>query len=763
MSFRGRLDVLMRRLRREVAPPDEAASDASLLGRFIAGRDQAAFELLLWRHGPMVLSVCRRMLRCDHDAEDAFQAAFLLLARKAASIRRRESVASWLHRTACRVALRARAAARRQPVAVPAYLEPAAPDAEPDIVWRDLRPVLDEEVQRLPEIYRLVIILCYFQGRTHTQAAADLGCPRGTIGVRLARARELLRKRLTGRGLALSAAALAVLAVERTASAAAPAAIIQATLKAALLFAARKAVAGAVSAQTVAWTQGVLRNMFLSKLRMLAAILLVTAVVGTGAGYLTTLSAAPPSPKAPAAPAAAAAPAKLDDAKSPVEVPAEEAGRLVLVGTEIQPGETVAAKDKVKVEVGFLAVEIDGTNSPQKHEGTSAPEKWWTQLDPTGKKIYARWKEGDPLPPGRLFVVQEEREYRKLHVGDAIEAGQLLGIVDEKRALDDVWLKINKEETAESEYKEEGKTKEEAQRRANESERLFKLGTGVISQEAYYADMLNAERYVEEEKGRNSALTGAILELQASLTLLKMHEIRSLDRGVVKEILKHRGEAVRQLEPIVRLEVEDAAATPVDRPTAPHTAPAGRAATVVHVPAQRDGVLLVVGTEIKEGEKVPADRVVVVKIDGQEKRYRRLLEGDAVEEGQLLARLDGRLARLDLETAEDKVRAAEAALQTTVKVLEETRRRRERLGKVGNAVSSEEIDAAQLETARAEGDEQIKKAELQEAQTQLKAADAVLGMFEVRSPVRGVVKAIGKNRGEAVKALETVVEIEEKE
>ncbi len=199
MTFRGRLDSLVRRLRRTVASPADAASDASLLERFVASRDEAAFEVLLWRHGPMVLGVCRRMLRCAQDAEDAFQAAFLLLARKAASIRRREAVAGWLYRTACRVALRAREAARRHPAAMPLSAEPTAPDAEPDLVWRDLRPVLDEEVRRLPDKYRLPIILCYFRGRTHAEAARELGCPRGTVGVRLQRARELLRGRLTRR------------------------------------------------------------------------------------------------------------------------------------------------------------------------------------------------------------------------------------------------------------------------------------------------------------------------------------------------------------------------------------------------------------------------------------------------------------------------------------------------------------------------------------------------------------------------------------
>ncbi len=161
MALRGRLDVLIKQMRRAVGHPTDAATDASLLERFVGSRDEAAFELLLWRHGPMVLSVCRRMLRSHHDAEDAFQAAFLLLARKAGAIRRRDAVAAWLYQTAYRVALRAREAARKWPVAVPPGTEPAAPDSETDAIWRELRPVLDEEVGRLPEKYRLPLILCY--------------------------------------------------------------------------------------------------------------------------------------------------------------------------------------------------------------------------------------------------------------------------------------------------------------------------------------------------------------------------------------------------------------------------------------------------------------------------------------------------------------------------------------------------------------------------------------------------------------------------
>ena len=222
MTSRGRLDFLIRRLRRVAEQTADGATDASLLERFVAGRDEAAFELLLWRHGPMVLGLCRRMLRCEQDAEDAFQTAFLLLSRKAASVRRGEAVAGWLYRTAYRIALRVRQTARFRPVAIPPGSDPVASPSDPDIIWRDLRPVLDDEIQRLPAKYRLPIILCYFQGRTHAEAALELGCPKGTVSVRLQRGRELLRGRLTRRGLALSAASLALLAAGRTASAAVP-------------------------------------------------------------------------------------------------------------------------------------------------------------------------------------------------------------------------------------------------------------------------------------------------------------------------------------------------------------------------------------------------------------------------------------------------------------------------------------------------------------------------------------------------------------
>src|SRR5262245_59291090 len=201
------LRFLLRHLRREDHPPS-APDDAELLERFVRGHDEAAFELLVRRYGAMVYNVCRRVLRDDHDAEDAFQASFLILARKAASLGRREALPGWLYRVALRVALRARA---RVPALVGAeFPEPAAEDPD-SVLWQDLKSVLDEEVGRLPEKYRLPVVLCYLSGLSTDEAACRIGVPRGTVLSRLAWARERLRGRLARRGVALSAALLGTL------------------------------------------------------------------------------------------------------------------------------------------------------------------------------------------------------------------------------------------------------------------------------------------------------------------------------------------------------------------------------------------------------------------------------------------------------------------------------------------------------------------------------------------------------------------------
>jgi RNA polymerase sigma factor (sigma-70 family) len=260
--------------------------DSQLLDRFISSRDEQAFALIVNRHGPMVFAVCRRKLGRVHDAEDAFQATFLVLARKAASIRHREMLSSWLYGVACRTATKAQANARKrrareQPMAN--LVEPQIPAGE---LCPDLRPILDEEVCRLPAKYRAAFILCCLEGKSTEEAARGLGCPKGTVHSRLAWARQRLRSRLTRRGVALPAAVFTTLLARQAASAVVPTVLVSQTTKAAILFALGEAAAGgAVSAPVLILTRGVLHAMLATKLTVSAVVLLTLALFG-GVGVL---------------------------------------------------------------------------------------------------------------------------------------------------------------------------------------------------------------------------------------------------------------------------------------------------------------------------------------------------------------------------------------------------------------------------------------------------------------------------------------------
>jgi RNA polymerase sigma-70 factor (ECF subfamily) len=236
----------------------------------------------------MVLGVCQRVLHDPHDAEDAFQATFLVLARNAGSIAKRDSVGSWLYGVAHRTALKARAEAAKRRALERQSGDMANADPMAEIIWRDLRPVLDEELGRLPEKYRAPLVLCYLEGKTNEEAAQQLGWTKGTVSGRLARARDLLRTRLTRRGLALSTGVLVSALTAEAAPAAVPAGLIDSTVKAATLVVAGKvAIAGAVSASVAALAEGVLKAMLLTKLKMVLVVVLAMLVAGMGAGILT--------------------------------------------------------------------------------------------------------------------------------------------------------------------------------------------------------------------------------------------------------------------------------------------------------------------------------------------------------------------------------------------------------------------------------------------------------------------------------------------
>jgi RNA polymerase sigma factor (sigma-70 family) len=293
MMVRAAASPILRLIRRVVE--DHKVSelpDQDLLQRFHAEQDQAAFNTLLRRHGPMVLDVCRAVLGNEADAEDAFQATFLVLAQKAGSIRKRASLGSWLYGAARRIALKARARSvvRHQREAHAPQRQALESD---DLSWREVRQVLHEELSSLAERYREPLIMCYLEGATQQRAAARLGLAERTVRERLERGRKFLRLRLVRRGLG-PAAVLAVAAWPAAAvPAAVPAVLMDSTVKAATSVAAGGAATSAVSAKVLALTQGALTTMLLTKLK--ATTVFVIAGLLVSGLLVATLSKSPQS------------------------------------------------------------------------------------------------------------------------------------------------------------------------------------------------------------------------------------------------------------------------------------------------------------------------------------------------------------------------------------------------------------------------------------------------------------------------------------
>ena len=259
-------------------------SDRQMLERFVDSRDEAAFEVLVGRHGPMVFNVCRQLLRDPHDVEDAFQAVFLVLVRKAGFIRIEGSLGPWLYAVANRVAARARANRRRIATrGIPEAAAIAAHESEPSLDRVETACVIQEELTRLPERLRAPLVLCYLQGMTHELAASQLGCPVGTVRSRLSRGRAQLLRRITRRGLTLSAAGLAS-ALEANARAAAVPPILRITLiRLATGWGSETAarVGGlGTSASVATLLEGVLNVIRIKKLAIMATALLGVGTLG---------------------------------------------------------------------------------------------------------------------------------------------------------------------------------------------------------------------------------------------------------------------------------------------------------------------------------------------------------------------------------------------------------------------------------------------------------------------------------------------------
>lgn len=317
------------------------AGDAELLERYVRHRDEAAFELLLWRHGTLVFNVCRRILPREQDAEDAFQATFLAFVRKAGSISRRGSVASWLYKVAYRVALEASAQTRKTAAMEKSGGEMLAIQSPSDPLLSDVRPILDSELIRLPERLRRPIILCYLEGKSNEEAARELGCRLGTIYSRLSRGREMLRQRLERRGVTLSVAALTA-ALTASAVEASPAIpMVRSAVRAALAFADPSATP-VVSPRVATLAEGVLRTMFVTKLKI-AAVMLVVLSLAVGGVWTQAHTAAPQAEaRADDPPPKPGGDEKKGTEPIPVKVVKPKPGGTPLMVT--RPAEVVAAQ-----------------------------------------------------------------------------------------------------------------------------------------------------------------------------------------------------------------------------------------------------------------------------------------------------------------------------------------------------------------------------------------------------------------------------------
>jgi RNA polymerase sigma-70 factor (ECF subfamily) len=268
----------------------EAVSDRTdgwLLERFAVQGDEAAFAALVQRYGTLVLSACRRVLQHEQDAEDAFQATFLVLARKAPQLCQAKTVGRWLYSVAYRIAKKARRSKVRRQVRETDLEDILEPERTPEWVWRDLQHVIHQEIDRLPLIYRQPFVFCCVQGKTNEEAAQQLGCPLGTVLSRLARARDRLRSRLSRRGVGLSTGLLATLLAEQAASATVSATLSDATIRAAVLFVGSQSMTtGTISAQVVTLAEGFLKTSAQNQSKV-AALALLT--LGAGLAIILAL------------------------------------------------------------------------------------------------------------------------------------------------------------------------------------------------------------------------------------------------------------------------------------------------------------------------------------------------------------------------------------------------------------------------------------------------------------------------------------------
>jgi RNA polymerase sigma factor (sigma-70 family) len=424
------LNRMILHLRRASRPHEgNGLSDGDLLERYVSLRDPGAFEILLRRHGPMVWGVCRRILRSEADSEDAFQTTFLVFIRKAGSIRSGAGVGNWLYGVAHNTALKARALRRKRESKELEAGSIPRPQAVEE-VWQQVQVLLDAELSRLPDKYRIPIVLCGLEGKTIREAARQLGWPQGTVATRLTRGRALLAGRLAKHGLELTGGVLASLLLHNGASASLPAAIVRSTVKVArVVLAGNAPFAGAISPGVANLARGVLKSMYLTHLKRTAALVLAVAAligaVGTGVGMLMPAALSAHQPAAETR--ESDKPARAADAGRPKEPEpivvsfgasafrvawSPDGKTLAAASLDYSPEEKEVAGKKTKVYVPRSTVTLYNSAGDEPQLGVSLGEEKGVHVEsvafsPDGKTaaLAVRYSSGPRTDPSEVRLL----------------------------------------------------------------------------------------------------------------------------------------------------------------------------------------------------------------------------------------------------------------------------------------------------------------------------------------------------------------------
>lgn len=375
-------------------------TDGDLLTRYLDAQDMKAYEALVRRHGPMVWGVCRRLLQSPQDAEDAFQATFLVLVRKARSVVPRSMVGNWLHGVARQTAVRIRAMAAKRSGRERQVTEIPDPAVAQKDIWSDLQPVLDHELSRLPGKYRAVVVLCYLEGKTRKEVAQELGWPEGTVAGNLARAREILAKRLSRQGLTVTGSVVGLVLTTHAASACPPSSVLAPTIQAATTLAA----SGAIPAKIAVLTDGVIRSMFMTKAKFVTVAILFLAGMGvltsTGIGLFDNRTAADEKPviraNQPEGKKAEVGFARLGQKRDDIIAKYGKPTKTVNLASGIDSLEFQKGPIRILVEISpkndraiqlyfFKKTPFTGIQIAELLERNAEGQKWWTtEVSPDG-------------------------------------------------------------------------------------------------------------------------------------------------------------------------------------------------------------------------------------------------------------------------------------------------------------------------------------------------------------------------------------------